>query len=108
MTNHYLNQTTRERRLAWEILRNSPTGRMARAMRRPERNAGNGEQSEPGSLPPVMSTSARNYFARRSVEERRAADQAAGKEAREAHEELARLYARLAHGDAQPASPSRH
>ena len=37
----------------------------------------------------------RRYFRRRAREERGAADRAAGVEAREAHEELARLYAGL-------------
>jgi hypothetical protein len=45
------------------------------------------------------SPAARKYFARRSEEEFRAAQMAMSKGAREAHEELARLYAQLAMGD---------
>ena len=88
---------SRERRLAWDILRNSATGRMAAAL------GGRlwpfqlvGTVSRLGRAPENAVESDRRYFRRRSEEERRAATGAAGMKAREAHAKLAELYAGLA------------
>jgi hypothetical protein len=100
MTNEETRQIQpRERRAAWDVLRNSATGRMAAAM---------GGRLWPFQLvgtlfrrKPVRDHAAesdRRYFRRRSDEERRAAGNAAGIEARNAHAKLAELYAGLARG----------
>ena len=93
-------QDLRERQLAWEILRKSPTMQMAVNMGGPWWRAGRPETYDEDEPPENgASPAARKYFARRSEEEFRAAQMASGKEAREAHEELARLYSQLAMGD---------
>ena len=110
MTNHEMRQAqSRERRIAWEILRNSPTGRTAAAlggrlwqlqlvgtMSRRKRARDNAIESD------------RRYFRRRSEVERQAARRAAGVKAREAHSKLAQLYAELARSFEEPIGPTRH
>lgn len=93
-------QDLRERQLAWEILRESPTMQMVANMGGPWWRLGRPETDDEEELPKNgASPAARKYFARRSEEEFRAAQMASSKVAREAHEELARLYAQLAMGD---------
>ena len=90
---------SRERRIAWDVLRNSATGRMAAAMNRglwPFQMVGTMSQRNPVRGDAVESD--RRYFRRRSDEERRAAGNAAGVRARNAHAKLAELYAGLARG----------
>ena len=101
-------QDLRERQLAWEILRESPTMQMVANMGGPWWRSGRPEDDDEDELPENgASPGARKYFARRSEEEFRAAQMASSKEAREAHEELARLYAQLAMGDI-PAPPDQN
>ena len=93
-------QDLRERQLAWEILRKSPTMQMVANMGGPWWRSGRPEKDDEDDPPENgASPAARKYFARRSEGEFRAAQMASSKEAREAHEELARLYAQLAMGD---------
>ena len=92
-------QDLRERQLAWEILRRSPTMRMAANLGGPWWRSGRPESDDEDETAENGATSeARKYFARRSEEEYRAAQMASGEEARNAHEELATLYAELARG----------
>lgn len=96
----------RERRLAWDVLRNSTTLRMAAAMRGPWPLA-----RRPSGLTSFRNNafeSDRHYYQRRAEEEHRASNAAAGTSARKAHRELARLYARRAKGHAAPLSGARH
>ena len=110
MTHRQLQRVqTRERRIAWDILRNSATGRMAVAL---------GGRLWPFQLIGTMSRlerlrddpdeSNRRYFRRRSDEERRAANDAAGPKAREAHTKLAQLYADFARSFDEPIGATRH
>lgn len=92
-------QDLRERQLAWEILRKSPTMQMVANMGGPWWRSGRPESDDEDDPENGASPGARKYFARRAEEEFRAAQMASSKEAREAHEELARLYAQLAMGD---------
>lgn len=100
---------SRERRVAWDVLRNSATGRMATALggrlwsfqlvgtaSRLKRARGDAFESD------------RRYFRRRSAEERLAANAAAGVQARQAHAELAKLYADLAQSSEAPLGATRH
>ena len=90
---------SRERRIAWDVLRNSATGRMAAAMSRglwPFQLVGRMSRRKP--VRGEAAESDRRYFRRRSDEERRAAGNAAGIESRSAHAKLAQLYAGLARG----------
>jgi hypothetical protein len=98
-----------ERRIAWDILRNSATGRLAAAQ---------GERSWPFQLVGKVSRldrardqaveSDRSYFRRRSEQERRAAKAAVSKKARHAHARLAELYAGLAQSSDGPGAARRH
>ena len=100
---------SREQRIAWDVLRNSATGRTAAAL---------GNPLWPLQLVGAMSRrererdeaieSDRRYFRRRSDEERRAARRAAGPKAREAHSKLAQLYAGLARSSDAPLDATRH
>jgi len=93
-------QDGRERQLAWEILRDSPTMRMAIAMGGPWWRSGETTTYDEEDVSEDGATlGARKYFACRSDEELRAAQTASSKEAGDAHEELARLYAQFARGD---------
>ena len=92
-------QDLRERQLAWEILRKSPTMQMVANMGGPWWRSGRPESDDEDDPENGASPGARKSFARRAEEEFRAAQMASSKEAREAHEELARLYAQLAMGD---------
>ena len=99
---------TREQRIAWDILRNSATGRMAAL----------GGRLWPLQLVGTMSgrkrarddaaESDRRYFRRRSDEERQAARRAAGPEAREAHSKLAQLYAEFVSSPDAPLDAALH
>ena len=110
MTSHEMHQVqSREQRIAWDLLRNSTTGRMATAL---------GGRLWPFQLVGTASRlkrarddaaeSDRRYFRRRSDEERRVARKAAGPEAREAHSKLAQLYAELARAPDAPSEATRH
>ena len=100
---------SRERRLAWDILRNSATGRTAAAL---------GGRLWPLQLVGTMSRRERarddaaesdhRYFRRRSDEERQAARRAAGVKAREAHSKLAERYAEFARTPDAPMTATRH
>jgi hypothetical protein len=100
---------TREQRIAWDILRNSSTGRTAAAL---------GGRLWPLQLVGAMSRRQgdrddavnpdRRYFRRRSDEERQAAGRAAGRKAREAHLKLAQLYAEFARNPDAPVDATRH
>ena len=105
---HDANQT-REQRIAWDILRNSATGRTAAAL------GGRlwplqlvGEMSRRKRVRDVAGESDRRYFRRRSDQERRAARLAAGVKAREAHSKLAQLYAELARSPDAPLDAALH
>jgi hypothetical protein len=99
----------REQQIAWDILRNSVTGRTAAAL---------GKPLWPLQLVGAMSRrererdeaieSDRRYFRRRSDEERQAARRAAGPEARQAHSELAQLYAEFARSPDAPSDVTLH
>ena len=99
---------TREQRIAWDILRNSATGRMAAL----------GGPMWPLQLVGTMSRrkrvrdeaaeSDRRYFRRRSDEERRAARLADGPKARAAHSKLAQLYAEFARTPDAPLTATQH
>ena len=99
----------REKRIAWDVLRNSATGRMATAL---------GDRLWPLQLVGAMSRrererdeaieSDRRYFRRRSDEERSAARRAAGPEARKAHSKLAQLYAEFARSFEPRLAATRH
>ena len=87
----------RERRLAWDVLRNSVTGRIAAALGSlswPFQLVGTVSRLDRGRDDAVEPD--RRYFRRRSEQERLAANAAAGMRARAAHTELAELYAGLA------------
>ena len=87
----------RERQLAREILRNSPTMRMAASLGGPWWHSGQSQNDEEEDVQDNgASLAARNYFASRSEEETRAARMALNEEARDAHQKLATLYADLA------------
>ena len=91
----------RERRLAWDVLRNSATGRMAAALGSrlwPFQLVGTLSRLDRGRDDAVEPD--RRYFRRRSEQERLAANAAAGMRARAAHAELAELYAGLARSSA--------
>ncbi len=100
---------TREQRIAWDVLRNSSTGRTAAAL---------GGRLWPLQLVGTMSRrkrarddaaeSDRRYFRRRSDEERQAARRAAGVKAREAHSKLAQLYAEFARNPDAPVDATQH
>lgn len=99
---------SRERRLALEILRDSPTIRMARKLSGPWwRSDFDDSDKEKRGGSDRITLGARHYFARRSEEESEAARKASCKASRDAHEELARLYAELASNDTK-APASRH
>lgn len=102
MTNH-------EKRIAWDVLRNSATGRMAATL--------------DGRLWPFQLVGAaarrtrvrddcvesdRRYFRRRSNEERRAAHGTASTAARKAHSKLAQLYADFAESFEPRLAATRH
>ena len=98
---------SREQRIAWDILRNSATGRTAALS---------------GGLWPFQlvgtvsrrkrardsAESDRRYFRRRSDEERRAARAAASLKACEAHAKLSELYADFACSFDAPVGATRH
>jgi hypothetical protein len=98
MTHHDMqDRQSRERRIAWDILRNSATGRTAAAV------AGRlwpmplvTTAARRGRVRDDAVESDRRYFRRRSDEERRAANRATGINARKAHSKLAQLYADVA------------
>ena len=100
---------SREQRIAWDILRNSATGRTAAVL---------GNPLWPLQLVGQMSRrererdeaieSHRRYFRRRSDEERQAARRAAGPGARKAHSKLAQLYAEFARSFEAPVAATRH
>jgi hypothetical protein len=98
----------RERRLALEILRDSPTIRMARRLTGPwwrsELDDADQEQGDSNRI----AVGARYYFAHRSKEEAEAARKASCNASHDAHEELARLYAALASNGTKGATSSRH
>jgi hypothetical protein len=96
----------RERKLAWEILRDSPTFRLAGAMGGPwwRSKTDDVETDENDLGPGGMTSAAPQYFARRSEEELEAARNASCNSSRIAHEELAKLFAQLAFGNAQVGS----
>jgi hypothetical protein len=103
---HELNRATdptHEQRLAWEILRDSPSMRLLGAMPKAYWQRPVGEHFEkfrPLRLAGRFSLEALNgdpvYFRARAEEERGAAAAAMGHEARQAHRELADLYGLLA------------
>jgi hypothetical protein len=97
MTNYEtLEAEAREKRIAWDILRTSATGRTAAAMGGrlwPFHLVGAASRRQRARDDAVESD--RRYFRRRSQEERVAASRAAGPKAREAHSKLAQLYAEL-------------
>jgi hypothetical protein len=101
-------QDFRERRLALEILRDSPTIRMARKLSGPwwrsDLEDAHKEQGDSNRI----AVGARHYFAHRSKEEAEAARKASCKASRAAHEELARLYAELASNETKASTSSRH
>jgi hypothetical protein len=100
---------TREQRIAWDILRNSATGRTAAAMGGrlwPLQLVGTMSRRERAREDAVESD--RRYFRRRADEERQAARRAAGVKAREAHSKLAQLYAELARSPDAPLDATRH
>lgn len=110
MTHHHVQEgQARERRIAWDVLRNSATGRMAAAL---------SSRLWPFQLVAAVASrgrardeaveSDRRYFRCRSDEERRAARRAVAIKAREAHSKLAQLYAEFARGFAVPVGESRH
>ena len=110
MTNHEMHRAqSRERRIAWDILRNSATGRTAAAL---------GGRLWPFQLVGALSLrervrdgaveSDRRYFRRRSDEERRAARRAGGVKSRKAHSKLAQLYADFARSFEAPVGATRH
>ena len=72
-----------EQRMAWELLNNSPTMRMLSAISR---------RKMQGEVKLEAQETDRAYFRRRAVEERQAAELAAGLEARTVHNMLADLY----------------
>ena len=84
----------RERRIAWNVLRDSTTMRMVA-------NMAAGHDSLDRACARHRAPSARllesdrDYFSRRSGEQRNAAGKAASARARRAHDELAELYANL-------------
>ena len=82
-----IEQDSREKRLAWELLQSSPTVRMLGLMSTyhlPEIARSGWRESESA------------YFRRRAREERRAAGEASGPIARRRHQQLADLYGRRA------------
>ena len=98
-----------ERRIAWDVLRNSATGRMASAL------GGRlwpfqlvGPVSRLGRVRDEAVESDRRYFRRRSEEERLAAKAAAGMKARQAHAKPAARYAGLAQRSDAPLTATTH
>ena len=88
---------TNEKRIAWDILRNSTTGRLAATVAGrlwPMQLVASAARRERVRDDAVESD--RRYFRRRSKEERRAANRATGINSRKAHSKLAQLYADFA------------
>ena len=110
MTTHELQRLhSRERHLAWDVLRSSATGRMATALGGrlwPFQLVGTVYRMGRARSDAVESD--RRYFLRRSEEERLAANAAAGMKARQAHAELAKLYAGIAQGAEASLGATRH
>ncbi len=109
MAANQLSPQTRERRIAWDVLRNSATGRMAAAL--------NGRLwprrfiealSRRGRPRNSAVESDSRYYERRSKAEDRAAKKAVSKKAHDAHAKLAQLYAALALGVEGPLSATQH
>jgi hypothetical protein len=110
MNNHEMQSVQpRETRIAWDVLRNSATGRRAAALSGqlwPFQLVGTVARRDRVRHDAVESD--RRYFRRRSVEECRAARWAVGIKAREAHSKLAQLYAGFARSFEEPAEATRH
>ena len=110
MTQHEMQRPeSKERRIAWDVLRSSATGRMAAVLKSrlwPFRLVGTVSRLDRGRDDAVEPD--RRYFRRRSEQERVAANAAAGMRARAAHTELADLYAGLARSSEAPAGATRH
>jgi hypothetical protein len=101
MTKHDIRKiNTRERRRAWDVLRNSTTMRMAAAIDGAHGVARRGSARVRAKDRETESND--RYYQRRSKEEHQAAQEAADIAARKAHRELARLYAGLARYHALP------
>ncbi len=100
---------SKERRIAWDVLRSSATGRLATAL-----GSGFwpfqlvGKVSRLDRVRDEAVEPDRRYFRRRSEQERRAANAAAGMRARAAHAELAEIYASLAQSSEAPAGATPH
>ena len=99
---------TREQRIAWDVLRNSATGRTAALGGRLWPFQLVGTVSRRKRVRDDAAESDRRYFRRRSDEERRAARRAAGISARKSHAKLAELYAGLARSLDAPSGATRH
>ena len=89
---------SREQRAAWQILRDSPTVRMLATLAGPylPRSAARALQGVAAPRVESRFETDRVYFRRRSAEERRRARNAENCAARQAHDELAELYALVA------------
>lgn len=99
---------SREQRIAWDILRNSATGRTAALSGRLWPFQLVGTVSRRKRARDDSAESDRRYFRRRSDEERRAARAAASLKAREAHAKLSELYADFACSFEAPVGATRH
>jgi hypothetical protein len=114
MKHYNLSEPAPELGVGWAVLRDSATMRMLAAMDG-YRSAGRmNYMQEQHAAPRRLSAFAqpdresdRTYFSRRAAQQRRAAERARSAEARQAHRELAELYARRAAEGVRSMSPTR-
>lgn len=109
MTNDEIKPQSNERRIAWDLLRNSATGQMAAGLNGrlwPGRFIEGLLRQRPAGKRAGESDS--RYYERRSKAEGRAAKKAVSKKAHDAHAKLAQLYATLALGAVAPRSATQH
>jgi len=109
MTNDEIKPQSNERRIAWDLLRNSATGRMTAALNGrlwPSRFIEALSRQQRAGKRSVESDT--RYYERRSKEEGRAAKKAVSKKAHDGHAKLAQLYAALVLGAEAPLSATQH